>query len=226
VAPAEGGGFAVRLDGRTPRSPAGRGLVLPTEALAELVAQEWAAQGDNILPDTMPATRLAWTALGLAEPGARAAVVDRIADFAGADALCYFADGPAALLERQERHWGPVIGWAETALGAKFHRAQGIVHRPQPPSTIGRIRELAAAEDDFTLAGVMAAAALFSSAILALALRRGELTAEAAFALSRLDEAFQEERWGVDSEAAIRSDAMAAEAVTLQRWFEGLPSQH
>jgi len=224
VAPADGG-FAVRLDGRTPRSPAGRRLALPTRALADLVAQDWAAQGEHILPETMAATRLAWAALGLAEPGGRAAAVARIADFAAADALCYFADGPAALLERQERHWGPVIAWAEASLGATFHRTQGIVHQPQPEATLGRIRALAEAEDDFALAGVMAAAALFGSAILAFALRRGELTAEAAFALSRLDEAFQEERWGVDSEAAIRSEAMAAEAVMLQRWFEALPTE-
>ena len=49
------------------------------------------------------------------------------------------------------------------------------------------------------------AAGLFGSAILALALQRGRLTGEAAFDLSRLDEAFQEEQWGVDAEAAVRS---------------------
>ncbi len=49
TAPAEGG-FAVRLDGRQPRSPQGQALILPTEALARLVADEWAAQGENILP--------------------------------------------------------------------------------------------------------------------------------------------------------------------------------
>jgi chaperone required for assembly of F1-ATPase len=81
---------------------------------------------------------------------------------------------------------------------------------------------LARAEDAFALTGLIAAAALFGSAILAFALRRGELTAEAAFELSRLDETFQEERWGVDAEAAARADAMAKEAVTLGQWFGSL----
>ena len=224
VAPAEGGAFAVRLDGRAPRSPAGHRLALPTRALAGMVAEEWAAQGENIIPDSMLATRLAWTALAMREPAARAAAVDRVAAFAGADVLCYFADGPGDLVERQERRWGPMIEWADTALGATFHRAQGVVHQPQPDATIARIRALAEIDDDFALAGVMAAAALFGSAILALALRRAQLTADAAFALSRLDEAYQEEKWGIDSEAAIRSEAMAAEAAMLQRWFVGLRS--
>ena len=222
VAPADGGGFAVRLDRRQPRSPQGQPLVLPTEALAQLVAGEWAAQGENILPETMPATRLAWGALALADAGVRQGAVARVAGFAESDLVCYFADGPAPLVERQERRWGAVIDWAGATLGASFHRTQGVIHQPQPPATIARIEALAVAESDFALAGLAASAALFGSAILAFALRHGELTAEAAFELSRLDETFQEERWGVDAQAAARADAMATEAVMLGAWFAAL----
>jgi chaperone required for assembly of F1-ATPase len=215
------GGFAVRLDGRTPRSPAGHALVLPTAPLAATVAAEWAAQGENINPDSMLATRLAWSALALG-PERRAAAIDAVVAFAAADAVCYFAERPASLVARQERAWVPWIDWAAGALGATFHRARGVVHRPQPAATLARIRDLAAAEDDFALAGLAAAAALFGSAILALAMRRGALTGEAAADLARLEAAFQEAAWGVDSEAAIRTAAMAAEAALLQRWFEAL----
>jgi len=217
------GGYAVRLDGRTPRSPEGRPLVLPTRALADLAAREWAAQGEEILPAEMLATRMAWTALAYRQaPEAHTDAARRIAQFAGSDLLCYFADGPAALVERQERRWGAVIDWAEAALGVHFERTQGIVHKPQPPATAERIEALAAAEDDFALVGLDVAAGLFGSAILAFALRRGELTGQAAFDLSRLDEAFQEERWGVDAEAEARAEAMAKEALTLERWFGAL----
>ena len=115
-----------------------------------------------------------------------------------------------------------LIDWAEAALGASFRRTQGVIHQPQPPATIARIEALAGAESDFALAGLAASAALFGSAILAFALRHGELTAEAAFELSRLDETFQEERWGVDAQAAARADAMATEAVMLGDWFAAL----
>jgi len=219
------GGFAVSLDGRTPRSPAGTPLILPTAALASLVAGEWAAQGSDILPATMPATRLAWTALAAADQGARQGAVERIASFAGSDLICYFADWPAALLALQEERWGPVIDWVEIELGVAFHRARGVIPRPQPVVTIARVGEAASAEDDFILAGLAAATALFGSAILGLALRRGHLTADAAFALSRLDESFQEERWGVDAEAAARVAEMAKEATMLGRWFAALESE-
>ena len=116
-----------------------------------------------------------------------------------------------------------MIDWAEAALGADVPPHPG----RRPPAAAARdpragSRRWPAAEDDFALAGLAAAAALFGSAILAFALRRGELTAEAAFELSRLDETFQEERWGVDAEAAARADAMAKEALMLGAWFAAL----
>lgn len=215
------GGYAIRLDERAPKSPTGAPLVLPTETLAALVAAEWDTQVKDIDVTTMPLTRMAWGALAL-DAASRVAAVERLASFAGSDLLCYFADGPKSLVERQERRWGAVIDWAELALGVAFHRTQGIIHKPQPQATLDRIAELAAAEDAFALTGLVAAAGLFGSAILAFALRRNELTADAAFDLSRLDETFQEERWGVDAEAAARADAMAKEAVTLGLWFEAL----
>jgi len=221
VAPSETG-FTVTLDGRTPHSPGGRRLTLPTRPLAEHVAEEWAAQGAEIIPSAMIATRLAWTALAFADGEGRDVAAARLAEYAGSDLLCYFADGPEALVERQQRLWTPLIDWAESMFGVVFSPARGIIHQAQPEATLRRVRDLASAEDAFALAGLAAAAPLFGSAILAFALRHGKLDAETAFALSRLDEAFQEERWGIDAEAAARTSARAAEAATLARWFGAL----
>jgi chaperone required for assembly of F1-ATPase len=215
------GAFVVRLDGRLPRSPEGRPLSLPTPALAELVAGEWAAQGEYIMPPSMPATRLAWTTIDRAG-AARAELAAEVARYAGSDLLCYFAEGPDELVRRQEASWTPLIGWAEAHLGLEFRRAQGIVHQPQPEATLDRVRALAARTDDFTLTGLAFAAALFGSAILAFALQRGQLDAKAAFALAHLDETFQQERWGVDAEAAERAEALAGDAQMLERWFAAL----
>ena len=85
-----------------------------------------------------------------------------------------------------------------------------------------RTRALALALDDFALTGLATATPLLGSAVLALALQQGEIGGEAAFELSRLDEAFQERQWGVDAEAAERTAARRAEAVLLERWFRAL----
>ncbi|MEN9856571.1 MAG: hypothetical protein RLZZ157_1697, partial [Pseudomonadota bacterium] len=52
-------GFAILLDGRTPKTPAKNSLILPNAASARLVADEWEAQSESVIPATMPLTRLA-----------------------------------------------------------------------------------------------------------------------------------------------------------------------
>jgi len=215
------GGFGVLLDGRPVRTPAGARLVMPTGALARLVAEEWSLQGEEIVLADMPSTRLAHTAFDRV-PQVREAVAEEAARYAGSDVLCYFADGPEGLAARERAEWEPWLDWAETELGLHFVRVTGVLHRDQPEETLARARALALELDDFRLTGLASAAALFGSAVLAFAVLRGKLSGAAAFGLSRLDEIFQQERWGVDSEAAARTEKMLAEAQMLERWFLAL----
>ena len=212
---ARDGGWIVLLDGRAPKTPAGNAIVLPTETAAGLVAQEWADQGEHLLPATMPATRLASTAIDRVSQ-TRGPVAEEIARYAGSDVLCYLAETPSGLIERQQAEWGPWRDWAARELGVELQPVEGIIHRPQAPEA------LALEMDDFALTGLATAVPLFGSAVLGLAVQRGALSGETALDLSRLDEAFTEERWGVDEEAAARTAAHRAEAALLQRWFEAL----
>lgn len=215
------GGWAVLLDGRSPKTPAHAKLILPTEAAARMVADEWAAQGEFIEPGTMPATRLASTAIDRVSQ-VREAVADEIAAYAGSDALCYPAEAPQSLVARHEAEWTPWLDWAERELDVRLVASSGIVHRAQDPAAVARVRDLALELDDFALTGLAALTPLLGSAVLALAVHRGALSGEAAFDLSRLDEAFQESRWGVDAENAARTASRRAEAVLIDRWIKSL----
>lgn len=214
-------GYEVRLDARTVRTPKGAKLALPTRALADQVAEEWAAQGETIEVASMHVTRLANTALE-AIPAARPETAGQVAQYAGTDLLCYFAEDPGALVERQARAWGPILDWAEAELGLRFVRASGIIHQAQPVETLDAVKAIALSLDDFRLAGLAFGSALFGSTVLALAVLKGRLTGEAAFDVSRVDEAYQEEKWGIDAEAAERTERLRAEAVMLERWFRAL----
>ncbi|HEY5410938.1 MAG TPA: ATP12 family protein, partial [Caulobacteraceae bacterium] len=165
-------GFGVLLDGRPVRTPGGTRMILPTLGLAQLVAAEWAAQGERIVISDMPATRLAYTAIDRAAD-ARDAVAGEIADKAGADVLCYFAEAPDSLVERQVADWGPILDWAAGDLDLQFVRVTGLIHQPQPEATLARLRSLALELTDFELTGLINAAGLYGSAILAFALQRG-----------------------------------------------------
>jgi chaperone required for assembly of F1-ATPase len=221
VAPAETGGFAVLLDGRNLRGPKGGRVVLPTRALADHVAEEWAGQGESLDLATMHATRLANTAID-SVPQARDATAQAIADYAGSDLLCYYAESPAGLLARQTELWSPVLDRAEAEAGLRFVRASGIVHQAQPPETLEEVKALAFGLDDFGLTGLAFGAPLFGSAVLAIALLKGWISGETAFTLSRVDDAWQESQWGIDAEAAERTARLHVEAAMLDRWFRGL----
>ena len=215
------GGFEVTLDGRCPRSARGARLCLPTKALAGLCAEEWASQEEHIAFDPMRATRLAYTALE-AIPTAREATADQFVDYAGSDLICYFAEAPARLVDRQTAQWGPVLDRADLELGLVFLRARGILHQEQPQETLAKVRELALEGADFALAGLAFGAALYGSAVLTLALRRGWLTGAEALSLARLDEIYQEEQWGIDEEAAERTARLVIESSMLERWFRAI----
>lgn len=218
--PAEGG-VGVRLDGRLVKSPAGNALVLPTQALADLIAAEWDAQATHIVVALMPATRLAFTAIDFIG-AAREATAAEIGRYAGSDGLCYFADAPSGLVERQAQGWVPVLDWAEQDLGLHLVRVTGIQHQEQPAATLLTAARMAQEESDFGLAALAHATALFGSAVLAFALARGKLGGEAAHDLARLEEAYQQQQWGVDEEAAERTANMLVEARMLDRWFQAL----
>lgn len=214
------GGFAVLLDGRAPKAPGGTPLILPTAGLAGLAAEEWDAQDPHIVMTSMPAVRLAYTALEKVA-AVRAAVADELARYAGSDLLCYRAEAPQGLVREQARAWDPLLDWA-TGLGVRLEPTSGIIHRPQPPESLARVQALALELDDFGLSALAHAAGLFGSAVLALALQRGRLDGRQAHDLARLDEAFQEGHWGIDAEAAVRTEGRLAEALWLERWFRAL----
>jgi chaperone required for assembly of F1-ATPase len=61
------------------------------------------------------------------------------------------------------------------------------------------------------LAALHTFSSITGSLILGLAVLEGELTPAEAFALSRLDEAYQAEKWGTDQEAQERAARLARE---------------
>jgi len=213
-----GDGWEVRLDGRALRSPAKAPLVLPTRAMAEAVAAEWDAQADEVKPDTMPVMQLASTAVDRVGPQ-RAAIVDGVAAYAGSDLLCYRADHPRELAERQAREWQPLLDWAAHRYDALLQATSGIVHRAQPEDALKALRNAVDALDDWQLTGVQNATALAGSIIIALALYERRIDAGTAFELSQLDETFQIEKWGEDAEAAKRRASLRADLEATERFL-------
>lgn len=198
------GGFGVALDGRSVRTPAKAPLVLPTRALAELIAAEWDAQSGTIKPDTMPATRMANVAIDKLA-AAQAAVVDSIVEYGGSDLLCYRAPNEAALAARQAVAWDPVLAWASKRFGVRLHTTAGVIHVAQAEGDLARLRVPVSGFSPLRLAAFHELVALSGSLLLPLAFAEGELSGDEAWNRSRIDEDWQAEQWGPDDEAAETS---------------------
>lgn len=214
---AAGPAFRILLDNRAVRTPGRAEGLLPTRAVAEAVAGEWAAQHDVLDPQSMPLTGLAWTALDRVRP-ARAEIVEAVAAYAAHDLLCYRAEGPVDLAARQQALWQPLLDWLALTFDAPLAVTAGIVSVEQPPAALAALTRAVAAHDDFALAALSAATAATGSLAIALALVEGRIDAAAAFAAAQLDESYQLERWGEDAEAARRRAAIRAELAAVERF--------
>lgn len=219
---ADGAGFEVRLDARAVKTPAKRPLILPTRAMAEAIAAEWAAQEGVIRPEGMPFTRAANSAIDKVAPQF-GEVAGLIAAYGDADLICYRATGPEALIARQKARWDPLVEWSAAALGAPLLVASGVMHIAQAPATLARLQAAVRALSPFELAAFHDLVAITGSLVLAFAIIRGRLTAEEAWSLSRIDEEWQAELWGRDEEAAA-AEALKRAGLLHSARFYGLCS--
>jgi chaperone required for assembly of F1-ATPase len=214
IEPGEGPA-GVLLDGRPVLTPARHVLRLPTRALAEAVAAEWAAQGERIEPHAMPLTRLSTTATDLM-PARRGDAIEEVVGYAGTDLLCYRAVAPAELVARQHERWQPWLDWAAATLGARLELVRSLDPAPQPEASLLALRAAVERVGDWPLVGLHAAVTATGSIVLGLAMLAGALGASEAFALAQLDELYEIERWGEEREqqrrhATLKRDLAAAE---------------
>ncbi len=212
------GRFAVVLDGRTARTIGKNPLAAPTEALGEAVAGEWRAQGEHIEQSTMPLTGMLSVAIDGGADAAREWRGD-VLDYLGSDLVCYRAEAPASLAEKQEEVWAPYIDFLRSAFGAPLICTSGIVAVKQPEIASAAIARALDGQSPETLFALRLATAISGSAVLALSLWRGGFDHEAVFAASRVDECFQEEQWGVDAEAKEREDRLRGEFLSIGRFL-------
>ena len=215
VVPADDGegGWRVLLDGRGIKTAGGLPQVVPTSALAEAMADEWAEQGEQIDPTGFVLRDMADYAIDIAARD-RPGVIRELLPFAETDTLCYRAEEGEALHERQLAVWEPLLAAAERRWDIRFERIGGVIHRAQPAETVTRLEAVLAGQSDLALAALRTLASLAASLVIGLAALEPGADAEALWQAANLEEDWQAELWGKDSEAealrALRFRAFAA----------------
>ncbi|HTN15202.1 MAG TPA: ATP12 family protein [Sphingomonadaceae bacterium] len=188
-------GWRVTLDGRGIRTQRGAAQIVPSRALAEALAAEWAGQGEEIDTAAFRYRDLADYAIDVAAVD-RAREVDSILRYGETDTLCYRAECDEPLFSRQEALWEPVLKRLEQVHKLRFERVSGVIHRSQPPETLAALKGLIETLDPFALAALRTLSSLAASLCVGLAALEEGADAEALWAVANAEEDWQAEQWG------------------------------
>lgn len=217
-----GEGFVVLLDGRSVKTPGQATLKFATKPAAELVANEFASQVEVLDPLLMPCYRLANTAVDGVSLDPQS-VIEDILRFCGSDLLCYRAEGPDELVQKQRAAWDEPLDWADKLLGTQFNLAEGVMHVAQPRETVAAFgMQIKPIENPMVLAAFHSMMTLTGSAILALAVFKQHMSAADAWNAAHVDEDHVNEQWGEDQEAKERRIFRWSEMEAADRMLNAL----
>jgi chaperone required for assembly of F1-ATPase len=211
-------GFTVLLDGRNVRTPAKALLVVPTDAMAEKIREEWEAQEGKIDPGNMPFTRGANAAIDKVSIQ-HAEVADMLAEYGDSDLVCYRATFPQELVAQQAEAWDPIIAWVHKTYDAYLEPRVGVMPIPQDRAALDRLRARVHALDAFQLSAFHDLVSLSGSLALGLAATESLHAPQDLWDLSRIDESYQIAQWGEDDEANRVSDIKRQSFVHAYTFF-------
>lgn len=213
-------GFRVLLDGKPMRTPAKATLLVPTRALAEAIAAEWAGVPEKaeINAAHLPLTRLAATGIDRVV-SRRDEVIADTAKYAGSDLLCYRASGPDSLVKLQQERWQPLLDWAAERHGARLVNAEGIGFVEQAEEVKARLHDAVAAHGDLALSALYNLTHTAGSVVIALAVSDGRLDAADAFTAAQTDELYQIDRWGDDPTAEKQREGVRRDIEACARFL-------
>jgi len=210
--------YSVSLDGKPIRTPAKNQLLFPSKKLAELVAAEWDADLEILDSLNMHMTRLANTAIDWVVE-ARVQLVEEIKDYINTDLVCHRAQEPEELRQRQIALWDPLVFWFNGKYGVELTVTTGLLPVAQPTAASCKIEEFCAGLDNYALAALHQITTMCGSIIIGLAVADEELDEVGAWSASLIDEFYQMERWGVDSEVTERHDRLQTEIKAATRFL-------
>lgn len=196
----DGSDWAIKLDARPVRTPARAALLVPSEPLAQAIADEWRSVEGEIDPRKMPLTGIANAAIDRVAPDPQA-FAQGLARYAEADLACYRAERPHELAQLQEAEWDKLLAWARRRYDVDFATTCEVMHIAQPPATIERLAHAVVTLDAFRLAALSPLVTIGGSLLAALAVAERQADPEEAWAAVSIEERWQITRWGADLEA-------------------------
>ncbi len=200
----------------------GKTQIVPTRVLADAMAQEWRAQPSTIDADLFKLRDHADFAIDLVASDPTS-YIEKLVAFLETDTLCYRADCGTPFFERQEERWEPLVSAFEHRENVMMKRICGVMHHAQPAETIAAIRKVLAGQDSFALGAMLAMTSLSSSLIIGMAAIQRGADIDSLWSAANLEEDWQIEQWGADSEAAAVRKRRTADFANAHHFYRCWP---
>ncbi|MCB1784256.1 MAG: ATP12 chaperone family protein [Alphaproteobacteria bacterium] len=212
----EQGGHTITLDGRPVKTRAGEKLLCKTESLAQELVKEWASQGEQIRPDTMPLTQILNTMTDRVSRE-RAAMSAAVLKYLDTDLICYRVENPPALCTLQEEIWSPWSAWFEEKFKHPLATTTGLQALAQNQVLHKAVAEYVEAMEDDHFTILQLVTSLSGSIILALAFTDQAATPKDILRAMFLEEDFKDELYNAERHGPdpMLSKARAAAEIDL-----------
>lgn len=217
-------GFAIQLDGKPVKTPSGAVLQAPTQALADGITAEWAAQEDEIVPDTMPLTQILTTEQDQVAM-ARAEMTDKVLAYLDTDLICYRAAEPAALAQKQQQIWDPWLVWFKEHYEEELESTTGLAALKQPENAHKRVKEAVNMMNDYEFTVLQMVTPLAGSLVLALAFVKGDASPDDLYDAAYVEENYKAEIYNEAEHGAAplqekKQAAMKRDLVAARKFLE------
>lgn len=207
-------GFRIYLDKQLLRLPQKSILTVSNETLAKRIVDEWqnagCKKGDIFSFDTLPITRIISTLIEKIKPD-RKKYIDVLLPYVNGELLCYRAEKPKQLVNRQNQLWQPILQWIEEFLHITFRVTKGVMPIMQDKQTINKIKTYIMRLSDEELTFFAVIIPLLGSVVLSIAIFERKLSAQQGFEYAYLDEHIQSQIWGYDAEQQQRLNLIQKE---------------
>ena len=125
---------------------------------------------------------------------------------------------------RDSEVWEPLLGEIEQREGIQLHRISGIIHRPQPATSLEHLRGRIERLGPFELAALEQLVSLSASLCMGLAALEPDADGERLWDAANLEEDWQADLWGRDEEAEVRRERRRGHFLDALRFLRAAQS--
>ncbi|PCJ99383.1 MAG: ATP12 chaperone family protein [Zetaproteobacteria bacterium] len=213
-------GYYILLDDRPVKTKAKAFLCAPNKNIALRLMQEWDAQTEDIIPDSMPFTQILNTQIDRVS-AERDVMCAAVLKYLNTDLLCYPAAQPEGLVTLQHESWQPFLDGFESEFGYVLRTTTSLEAVKHPVEVHEAVARYVYALDDAHFTILQLVTSVSGSLIIALAVLHGSTSADDVLKACFVEETFKDalynaEKYGSDpmlekAKKAALQDFKAAE---------------